>query len=147
MSLQVVFLLFNIASYHRCILSTVDIRGAFLNAAFTPNDTPIYLKINKDLAPYWTRQDPNSLSYVSANGELILLLDRFLYGLKQSPLKFQLHLSRTLIDAGNKQSINDECLIHKRTKLGFSYISTHSDDLLHCVSYKLLAQEFKDTLI
>ena len=125
-SLQVVFLLFNIASYHRCSLSTVDIRGAFLNAEFTPNDTPIYLKINKDVVPYWTRQDPNALPYVSANGELILLLDRFLYCLKQSPLKFQLHLSRTLIDAGYRQSIHDECLFHKRTKSGFSYISTHT---------------------
>ena len=86
------------------MLSTVDIRGAFLNAEFTPNDTPIYLKINKDVVPYWARQDPNALPYVSANGELILMLDRFLYGLKQSPLKFQLYLSRTLIDAGYRQS-------------------------------------------
>ena len=46
-SLQVVFLLFNIASYYKCMLQTVDIRGAFLNAEFTPTDKPIYLKINK----------------------------------------------------------------------------------------------------
>jgi len=50
----------------------------------------------------------------SATGELILLHHRFLYlGLKQSPLKFQLHLSRTLIDAGYRQSINDEYLFIK----------------------------------
>ena len=99
------------------------------------------------MAPYWTRQDPNALPYVSANGELLLLLNRFLYGLKQSPLKFKLHLSRTLIDVGYKQSINGECLFHKRTKSGFSYISSNSDDLLHCVSCKILGQEFKDTMI
>jgi hypothetical protein len=123
-SLQVVYLLFNIASYYRCILSTVDIRGAFLNAEFTPADSPIYLKINKDVVPYWVKQDPNALPYVSSMGELILLLDRFLYGLKQSTLKFQLHLSRTLIDAGYRQSINDEvkCLLNKKTTSGFSYI-------------------------
>ena len=57
-SLQVVFLLLNIASYHRCSLSTVDIRGVFLNAKFTPNNTPIYL--NKDVVSYWTRQNPNA---------------------------------------------------------------------------------------
>ena len=66
-SLQVVFLLFNVASYHRCILSTVDFRGAFLNVEFKPTDTPIYLKINKDVVPP-IRQDPNTLPYVSANG-------------------------------------------------------------------------------
>jgi len=44
-SLQVVYLLFNIASYYQCMLQTVDIRGAFLNAQFTS----IYLRINKDI--------------------------------------------------------------------------------------------------
>ena len=34
-SFQVVFMLFNIVSYHRRMLQTVDIRGAFLNAEFT----------------------------------------------------------------------------------------------------------------
>ena len=58
------------------MLSTVDIRGAFLNVEFTAEDTPIYLKINKDVVLYWIRQDPAAASYVSPNGELILLLDR-----------------------------------------------------------------------
>ena len=40
-SLQVVFMLFNIASYYQCKLQTVDIRGAFLNAEFTSADAPI----------------------------------------------------------------------------------------------------------
>ena len=100
------------------------------------------------MVPYW-RQDPNGLPHVSANRELILLLDRFQYGLKQqqqSLLKFQLHLIRTLIDVGNRQSIYNECLF---TKSEFSYTFTHSDDLLHCVSCKLLLleQEIQDTLI
>ena len=95
----------------------------------------------------WSRQIPNAFPYVSANGELILLLDRFLYGLKQSPLKLELHPSRTLIDARFSHSIYDEFLFHKRTKSGLSYISAHSDDLLHCVSCQLLVQEFKDPLI
>jgi hypothetical protein len=57
-SLQVVYLLFNVASHYKCMLQTVDIRGAFLNAEFTPADNPIYLKINKDVVPYWILQDP-----------------------------------------------------------------------------------------
>ena len=47
-SLQVVFLLFNIASYYKCMLHTVDIRGAILNAELTSSDAPIYLRINAD---------------------------------------------------------------------------------------------------
>jgi hypothetical protein len=49
-------------------LFTVDIREAFLNAEFTPADSPIYLKINKDVVPYWVKQDPNALPYVSSTG-------------------------------------------------------------------------------
>jgi hypothetical protein len=112
-------MLFNIASYYRCQLQTVDIRGAFLNAEFTSVDAPIYLRINADVVTYWLLQDPTAQPYITDKGELILLLDKFLYGLKQSPLKFQLHLSQTLKSAGYQQSINDECLFYKKTRKQF----------------------------
>ena len=100
-SLQVAYLLYNIASYYRCILSDIH---AFFNAEHTPADSPIDLKINKDVVPYWVKQDPNAVPYVSSTGEFSF----FLYRLKQSPLKFQLHLSRTIIDASYRQSTYDE---------------------------------------
>ena len=34
-SLQLVYLLFNITSFYKCMLHTMDIRGAFFNAEFT----------------------------------------------------------------------------------------------------------------
>ena len=83
-------------------------------------------------------------SLVIEQGQLILLLDRFLYELKQSPLKFQLHLFRTLVTAGYTQSIKAECLFYKNKGSEFSYVSTHSDDLLHCVNYQIMANEFKN---
>ena len=92
---------------------------------------------------YWILQDPSAAPYVTEQGQLILLLDSFLYGLKQSPLKFQLHLSNTLVTAGYTQSINDECLLYKNKGSKFSYVSTHSDDLLHCVNCQIMANEFK----
>ena len=77
-SLHVVFILFNIASFYRCMLHTIDIRGAFLNAQFSSSEEPIYLRINKDIVPYWILQDPTAAPYVSENGELLLLLDRYM---------------------------------------------------------------------
>ena len=61
------------------MLHTVVIRGAFLNAEFTAANKPIYLKINKDVVPNWILQDPFAAPYVSVQGELLLLLDRFVY--------------------------------------------------------------------
>ena len=147
---QVVYLLFNIASYYKCMLQIVDIRGAFLNtpyAHFTSDSKPIYLSINTDIFPLLILQDPSAVPYVTEKGQLFLLLERFLYGLKQSPLKFQLHLSRTLVDARYKQSINDEFLFYKSKGYKFSCVSTHSDDLLHCVNCSIMAHEFKYQLI
>ena len=129
------------------MLQTVDIRGAFLNAQFTSDDKPILLLINKDTVPHWILQDPSAAPHVTEQGQLIFLLDRFLYGLKQSPLKFQLHLSRTLITAGYTQSINDECLFFKNKGSKFSYVPTHSDDLFQYVNGQIMANKFKTQLI
>ena len=63
------------------MLHTVDIRGTFLNAAeFTAADKPIYLNKNKDVAPYRILQNLQATPYVSQQGELVLLLDRFYMG-------------------------------------------------------------------
>ena len=78
----------------------------------------------------------------------MLLLDRFLYGLKQSPLIFQIHLTKTLMTAGYVQSINDDVfLFYKLRGSKLSYVSTHSDDLLHCVNCQTMLNEFKQHLI
>ena len=64
------------------------ISGAFLNAEYNPAIGlyyPVYLKINEDIVPYWVKQEPNAVPYVSSTGELIPLLDQFLYGLKTFP--------------------------------------------------------------
>ena len=77
----------------------------------------------------------------------MLLSDRLLYVLKQSPLKFQLHLTKTLTTAGYAHSINDACLFYKLRGIKFSYVSTYSDDLLHCGNCQAMVNEFKQQLI
>ena len=95
------------------MLHTVDIRCAFLNAEFTFADALICLRINADVVPYWILQDPAAKPYVTDNGKFLLLLDRFLYGIKQSHLKFLVHLSQTVATSGYKHSIHDECRFYK----------------------------------
>ena len=92
------------------MLHTIDIRRAFLNAEFTAADTPIYVKINQDVVPCWYLQDPLEEPYISQQGQLVLLLD---FWSKQSPVKFQLHHTKTLTAAGYVQSINEACLFYK----------------------------------
>ena len=102
-SLQVVLLLFNIASYYKCILQTVDIRGAFLNAQFSSEDKSIYFRINKDT--------PSHTGFFRIHQLILTLQNKNNCYYYQTGFYMALnnHLSRTLVDAGYKQSINDEC--------------------------------------
>jgi hypothetical protein len=129
-SLKGVFMLFNIASYYKAILASVDITGAFLNAGFTANDPTVRITIDKISTKIWSEVDPTCVPFITPKGELILTLDKFLYGLKQSPLKFQQHLTATLREGGYSQLKQDECLFIKRRSNGFCLLSTHVDDIL-----------------
>jgi hypothetical protein len=145
-ALTIVFLLFNIATKYKTHMVTYDIKGAFLNAKFSVNDTSIYLKVGADIASFWTQQDETALPYLNDRGELYIKLDAFIYGLKQSPLKFQLHLAQTLLSIGYKQSIADECLFYKTTKDGFTMLTTHVDDILQISNNEYFIHELKQKL-
>jgi hypothetical protein len=45
----------------------------------------------------WLEMDPTAAEFVDHTGSLILQLDKFIYGLKQSPAKFQELLNNVLI--------------------------------------------------
>lgn len=146
--LSAVFLVINIASYYNTLLTSFDIKGAFLNAPFTKDDEVIYIKINKEITKIWIDLEPSAKAFVDNRGELLLQLDKFIYGLKQAPLKFQQHLTRTLKSLGYRQLDSDECLYIKKTKSGeFSLISTHVDDILQACTSQALFVELRDGLI
>jgi hypothetical protein len=109
---------------------TYDIKGAFLNAAFTDNDEPTYIIIRKEVVDLWVLIDPSAIQYVSPKGDLIISLEKFVYGLKQAPIKFQEHLRNVLKLLGYVKSIYDDCLYTRILGDKFSFISTHVDDIL-----------------
>ena len=146
-SLKGVFLLFNIASYYRTILASIDITGAFLNASFTAQDPTVRVLIDRVTAEQWAKIDPTCIPYLTHKGELILTLDKFLYGLKQSPLKFQLHLASSLKAGGHSQLKHDECLFIRRVGNSFCLLSTHVDDILIVSTCQILVDQLVAHLI
>jgi len=145
--LSSIFLILNIASYLCCHLISWDIKGAFLNVAFQPTDPRHYVRIDKKLAELWVRQDPSAASFLNTRGELFMELDKFLYGLRQSPLKFQQHLTQTLLEAGYQQQVQDECIFIKISQHGFCIISTHVDDLLQVTTSLIFVEELRTALL
>ena len=74
-------------------------------------------------------------------------LDKFLYGLRQSPLKFQQDLTQTLLEAGYQQQVQDECIFFKISEHGFCIISTPVDDLLQVTTNLIFVQELRTDLL
>ena len=146
-ALSTVFMLFNIASYFKAELASYDVKGAFLKAEVGPNDPVTYLKINPEVTDIWTGVDPSAKKFITKKGELILQLDKFIYGLKQSPYKFQKHLQTFFKKLGYKQCENDDCLFFKRVQELWSILSTHVDDILQVSNGKQLVKELHEALI
>jgi hypothetical protein len=87
-----VMLLLNIASRYKARAVSYDVNGAFLHAKFESGEERIYLVISADIAAISIEIDPTAAEFVDERGELILELDRYVYGLKQSPYKFMQHI-------------------------------------------------------
>jgi hypothetical protein len=111
-------------------MSTYDIKGAFLNAPFQDGDPVIYIRLKSSIVHVWKLVDDSISEYVN-DGSVLMKLTKYLYGLKQSPIKFQQHLTTTLLSIGYQQLNNDSCIFLKRNKMVFSLLSTHVDDILN----------------
>ena len=142
-ALSSVFLLFNIASLNRSKLTTYDIKGAFLHAQFGELDEVTYIRINKEVTKIWCELEPEALDFVDERGTLLLELDKFIYGLKQSPLKFQQHLNKVLTNLGYTPLTQDECLFVKHDGKDYSVLSTHVDDILQTATCQKFYDELK----
>jgi hypothetical protein len=123
-----------------------DIKGAFLNAQFGPNDPRTFIKIRKELVPLWLEMDPTAAPFVHHTGCLIFELDKFIYGLKQAPAKFQAHLTASLVSIGYTQCTQDECFYTKHINGHFSIFSVHVDDILQVTTNRHLYDELKEEL-
>jgi hypothetical protein len=146
-SLTTVMLLINIASRDNALLASYDVKGAFLHAKFGDKDEITYLRIPADITKQWVIQDPSCLPFVDEKGELTLELDKFIYGLKQSPYKFQQHLNTTLKAAGYVQQALDECLFSKWSGDKYSILSTHVDDILQVTTCPKMREELQAILL
>ena len=141
-----VMLLLNIYTLTAGKLVTYDIKGAFLNAPWDKKDPKTYIRIDKHMTKVWTMIDKSAKQYLTGDGELIVELDKYIYGLKQSPLMWQMHLLNTLKRLGFTRLINDDCLyIYKRNN-HFTLIAIHVDDILQMSTSMDLIQLLHDGL-
>jgi hypothetical protein len=95
----------------------------------------------------WLEMNPTAAELVDHTGSLILELDKFIYGLKQSPAKFQEHLNNVLINIGYMQLAQDSCLYIKHANGHFSVLSLYVDNILQATTNIELYKELQRALI
>jgi hypothetical protein len=109
-------------------LSAYDIKKAFLN---TPRSEPLAIKVPAKLAKWWTYFYPSRQQYIEPDGSLYFLLHAYLYGIDESPARFNEHLHNILVvDLGFRRSKADQCLYIKQYESELMTACVHVDDIL-----------------
>jgi hypothetical protein len=117
------------ASQKKYVLSSYDVKGAFLNSAI-PEDIHIYVEADQELSDLFIEKYPHLSEKRNVNGSLLFRLRRYLYGLQESPLAWNKTLHICLVNMGSKQSTADRCAYTKDSKDGIIYLTVHVDDML-----------------
>ena len=123
-----VFVLAAVAAYEKNRVWTIDIGGAFLEAKMTGET--VYLRLDKLMVQLLEEIDPSSVPFVNDDGELIVKLDKALYGCLQASLLWYNRLSEVLVAGGFQKNAVDPCVFSKGTGDSRCTLCVHVDDLL-----------------
>jgi hypothetical protein len=100
----------NIAVHEKRVIKVLDVKNAFTHA---PINADVFLRLPADVADLMMAHDPAYGNVKQSNGSIVVKLKKALYGLRQSPMLWHLHLSNTLIQAGFVRSKYDACIFTK----------------------------------
>jgi len=121
-------------------LSAYDIKGAFLLSEMKNrrDGEVIYISVPANVVRYWRKLYPKYTdAYVMEDGSMLFELQRYIYGLAESPNKFNELLDTHLKKLGFTQLKADRCSYHLDGKHSKILISVHVDDLLvSCATLK-----------
>lgn len=127
-----IFATLNVAINRRRHIRLIDIKAAYLNAIL--RGKPIHMRLSKDVVEELIKVDPTCKEFVRADGSMIVLLTKALYGLIESAALWNKVIHGVLIEHGFvcHESV-DKCL-YTMPKGGKNSNGTHLtltvDDLL-----------------
>jgi len=110
------------------LLSSYDVKGAFLTTPMEEGKV-VYCRIPRDVVSHWIQLYPERAQYVH-DGYIYVSLNKYMYGLRESPGAFNRNLDSVLKDMGFKALAADTCMYVKTMDTGRMIVSTHVDDLL-----------------
>jgi hypothetical protein len=122
-------------------VATCDIGGAYLNAPISPTGVQVHMRIDSTLAAILARLDPRYKQYIGIKGDVIVQLDKALYGCVESASLWYAQLSSFLTnDLEFIANIHDPCVFNMLDAHGKQItIVLHVDDMF-------ITCETKDTI-
>lgn len=140
-------LILNIAAYFNAIITSQDIRTAFLTTLLPPN-SQIYVRFSKIIAALLMKLNPEKYkSYIQPDGTLVGRLLRSLYGLREASSLFYTFMYNIFISLGYETCFHDKCLFMKRIGNKFLIIGLVTDDIISITTSPELQQELTNALI
>ena len=130
---QSVFLALNEAAFEHRTVSTIDIKGAYLNA--TLKSVIVYIRLAKDLSAIYATLRPQYKKFLRPDGTMILRVRKALYGLIESAMLWYEHLCASLISLGYKCLASDKGMFTREDAKGKSTLCVHVDDILHTCTH------------
>ena len=122
-SIQGILSIISIAINTNSILSSVDVKGAYL---FAPLKKRIIIKLPIEVSERLAKINGSYSKFVDHHGFIRVELKKALYGLIESGNLWYHHITETLKDLGFKQAHADQCIFRR----GKQIIGVYVDDLL-----------------
>jgi len=101
----------------------------------------VYLRLDKLMVQLLEEIDPTSVPYVNDDGELVVKLDKALYGCLQASLLWYNRLCGVLVACGFEKNAVDPCVFSKGRGKDRCTMCVHVDDLLIVDATTYLTEE------
>lgn len=136
---QLVLTIAAIAAKEGRIVETADIPGAFLNASMPATGIKVLMKLDRLMTSILLKIAPEYLPFVTADGTIVVQLDKALYGCVESAKLWHDLLCKQLAEYGFKQNSYDHCVFNRGEGDDQMTVAVHVDDLLiSCKSQKTI---------
>jgi hypothetical protein len=138
-NINILYMLLSINTVLKGKIVVTDVPTAYLHA--TLNDD-IYMRINKNIVNIMNVHD----KYISNQGDIVVKLNKCLYGLKQSGHVWHNTICKILMDIGFVQCSKEKCMFYNN-KDGYNIIMIHVDDILSIFQSENMEMLYKNRLM
>jgi len=109
-------------------IMTFDIGQAYLNANM---EQDVFVYLSKEIADIVVERDPSYAKFIESSGQLLVKLDKALYGCIESAKLWYEHLKGTLESLGYVANPMDPCVFNRKNADGtFTTVVIYVDDAL-----------------